>query len=223
MLGRLTAAEPSFQGHLQLNTFEELRSARLLLREMQGDVYPQRLRDAVVANPPEASISMDRPFAYERQPLKFTVQFSSHALDTSAAREEWTCGWDFGDGLSERGWSVSHYFLLQRVPFSVRRQRRVFTVTATFQDGDGHRVAANGHPVQITRDIAVSPSTISRLLGERTITEAIRLAAALLIAVFGLVAGAKDQLLKLDVLPGLVAVFLVGFGADTIKNLLTSK
>jgi hypothetical protein len=223
MLARLAAAEPSLQGYLQLDHFEALRSARLLLREMQGDVYPQRLRDAVVANPPEAAISMDPPFAYERQPLKFTIQFSSHALDTSAAREEWTCDWDFGDGLSERGWTVSHYFLLQRVPYSVRRQRRVFTVGVTFQDGDGHRIVANGNPVRITRDIAVSPSTMSRLLGERTITEAMRLAAALLIAVFGLFAGAKDQLSKLDVLPGLVAVFLVGFGADTIKNLLTSK
>jgi hypothetical protein len=63
----------------------------------------------------------------------------------------------------------------------------------------------------------------SGLLSERTVTEGLRLTAALLIAVFGLVAGAKDQLAKLDVLPGLVAIFLVGFGADTIKNLLTSK
>jgi hypothetical protein len=35
---------------------------------------------------------------------------------------------------------------------------------------------------------------------------------------FGLIAGAKEQLLKLDLLPALVAVFMVGFGADQIKN-----
>jgi hypothetical protein len=82
---------------------------------------------------------------------------------------------------------------------------------------------ASHQPVQVTRGIAVQPTRLSRLLGERTLAEAIRLAAALLIAVFGLVAGARDQLQKLDVLPGLVAVFLVGFGADTIKNLLSQK
>ncbi len=46
---------------------------------------------------------------------------------------------------------------------------------------------------------------------------------ALVIALFGLIAGAKEQLLKLDLLPALLAVFLVGFGADQVKNLLTQK
>ena len=40
---------------------------------------------------------------------------------------------------------------------------------------------------------------------------------------FALVSGVKDQLLKLNLLPGLVAVFVIGFTADTVKNLLTQK
>jgi len=36
-----------------------------------------------------------------------------------------------------------------------------------------------------------------------------------------LVAGAREQIVKLDILPGMIAVFLAGFGADTIKNLIT--
>jgi len=32
-----------------------------------------------------------------------------------------------------------------------------------------------------------------------------------------------DELAKLDVLPGLSAVFLLGFGADTIKNVFVQK
>ncbi len=39
---------------------------------------------------------------------------------------------------------------------------------------------------------------------------------ALVIALFALLAGAKDQLLKLDLVPALVAVFMVGFGADQV-------
>jgi hypothetical protein len=53
--------------------------------------------------------------------------------------------------------------------------------------------------------------------------ELFRLLLALGLAVLGLVAGAKDQILKLDVLPALVAVFLIGFGADQIKNLVTQR
>jgi len=37
-------------------------------------------------------------------------------------------------------------------------------------------------------------------------------------AVVALVSGARDQLLKLGVLPGLIAVFSTGFAADTIRT-----
>jgi len=34
---------------------------------------------------------------------------------------------------------------------------------------------------------------------------------------------AKEQLLKLDLLPTLVAVFMIGFGDDQVRNLLKQK
>ena len=46
---------------------------------------------------------------------------------------------------------------------------------------------------------------------------------ALVIAVIGLFAGAREQLMKLDVFSGLIGVFLIGFGADTVKNLITKQ
>ena len=46
---------------------------------------------------------------------------------------------------------------------------------------------------------------------------------ALVIALIGLLAGAREQLTKLDVIPAAIAVFLLGFGADTIKNLISPK
>jgi hypothetical protein len=59
--------------------------------------------------------------------------------------------------------------------------------------------------------------------GHALVAELFRLVLALGFAVLGLVAGAKDQILKLDVVPALIAVFLLGFGADQIKNLLTQQ
>jgi len=219
MRERLAAHQAQLLGYLQLKAWDALLSARLLVREMEGDIYAVRLQQALAPVPPEASIRMEPTFAYESQPLRFRIQFHSRPLDAAAAREEWTCAWDFGDGLTESGWTVSHYFLLCK-----RRQSRKITVRATFRDEHGHQVQNSaGAPVEVTREITIHPSSLNQLLGERTFTEALRLAAALLIAIFALVSGAKDQLTKLDVLPGLVAVFLVGFGADTIKNLLTNK
>ena len=50
-----------------------------------------------------------------------------------------------------------------------------------------------------------------------------RIAMALGPVILALVAGAKDQLLKMDLFPALAAVFLAGFGSDQVKNLLAKK
>jgi hypothetical protein len=124
--------------------------------------------------------------------------------------------------LENRCWQASHYFLLPR---SFRgRQAKVFKITASFQDAQGKQLIdeVTKKPVVLTSDITVQPSRLRTLVGERTMVEVARLSVALLIAVFGLVAGVKDQLVKLDVLPGLVAVFVAGYGVDTIKNLMSS-
>jgi hypothetical protein len=49
----------------------------------------------------------------------------------------------------------------------------------------------------------------------------VRLAMALVIALFGLIAGEKSNFLSWIFCPASLAVFMVGFGADQIKNLLT--
>lgn len=50
--------------------------------------------------------------------------------------------------------------------------------------------------------------------------ELVQLGIALLIAFIGLLAGAREQIKKLDFLAAAIAIFLLGFGADAIKNAL---
>jgi hypothetical protein len=69
----------------------------------------------------------------------------------------------------------------------------------------------HGDPIIVTSTVKVHPSELGWGVGERNGTELLKLSAAPLIAVFGLVSGAQGQIPKLDILPGLVAVFLVGF------------
>ena len=52
-----------------------------------------------------------------------------------------------------------------------------------------------------------------RGFGERNWGEVVRLAIALMVALIGLLAGAQEQLAKLDIVPAAIAVFLLGFGA----------
>jgi hypothetical protein len=220
---RLKEKQPKLLSLLAIESPQAMRQARLLVREMKDDVYPERL--AHVLQGKAASIDMDPAYAYDKAPLQFCVCFNNDAVNESAAREEWTCEWSFGDGLKESGWVVSHYFLLPRPSRFKRPAPAKFTLKATFRNPDGDVLLDNqtNHPLAIERTVKVMPSRQEGFFGDRSRTELLKLLAALFIAVFALVAGAKEQLLRLDVLPGLIAVFLVGFGADTIKNLLSVK
>jgi hypothetical protein len=223
MLQRLDQNKARLLGYLQLQSWPAMRSARLLMRQMKDDVYPERLRQALVAK--SAEIVMKPALAYDRAPLEFCVCFNSEALEKAAAREEWTCQWAFGDNLSENGWSASHYFLLRRTNGFKAPAAADFVVRTTFLDDSGNVLndPATNQAVTIEKPVNVRPSQQQWLFGDRARTELLKLMAALFIAVFALVSGAREQLMKLDILPGIIAVFTIGFGADTVKNLLTKS
>jgi len=44
-----------------------------------------------------------------------------------------------------------------------------------------------------------------------------------IIAIIASFTGAKEHILKLDLVSGMIAVFLLGFGADAINNYLTKN
>jgi hypothetical protein len=43
------------------------------------------------------------------------------------------------------------------------------------------------------------------------------------VALVGLFAGAKEKILSLDTAAAILAVFLIGFGVDFVKNMLPPK
>jgi hypothetical protein len=221
MLERLDKYRPKLLGYLQLQSWPAIRSARLLMRQMKDDVYPSRLREALLAK--SATIMMTAMRAYHRAPLEFCVCFTSPVLENSAAQEEWTCHWAFGDDLNETGWTVSHYFQLKRDGRLKRLVQQDFNIKATFVDDVGNvlKDPATNEPLTLEKPVTVFPAREQPFFGERARTELLKLMAALSIAVLALMAGAREELMKLDILPGLIAVFTIGFGADTIKNLLT--
>ncbi|MGA2814001.1 MAG: hypothetical protein ABSG16_21585 [Candidatus Acidiferrum sp.] len=222
---RLKSSEPQLVQYLGVESWEALQVARLLLREMKDDLYPERLREALNASPIGASIDMEPKTAYEEEPLQFAVCFTNQFIDTSSAREEWVCNWNFGDGLQAEGWVVSHYFLLSESSVFRHRKEQIFKITASFQDAAGKQVTQTGKtdPILVSKEIKVQRSRLRDWLGERTVAEVARLSVALLVAVCALVAGVKDQLTKLDLLPGLIAIFAAGYGVDVLKNLINSN
>jgi hypothetical protein len=245
-LKRLTDFEKALKDYLQKTSWSALESAQLLIREMGDNLYPDDLRQALLAG--DTCISLDPAIAYDKAPLELSAHFTDSRLDTAAAKDEWSCNWNFGDRLVEKGWSVSHYYLLRgrklswwgrlKKWLSVKETAQeqaakkeaaakdpeaaaLFEPFVTFIDENGRKIVGpDGKEAKISAIIPVR-ATEKQKIGERTTTELIKLVAALLIAVFGLLSGAQSQLDKLDVLPGLVAVFMLGFTADTIKNIIS--
>src|SRR6185369_14083931 len=223
MLQRLDQNRGKLLDYLQLQSWPAMRSARLLMRQMKDDVYSQRVGEVLVKR--LASIVVKPMRAYHRAPLDLCVCFQSDDLEKGAAREDWTCQWAFGDDMSETGWNVSHYFELQRNGRFKRSPAKDYPVKVTFLDGNGDVLVdpATNEPLTLEKPVTVFPTRPQPWFGDRARTELVKLVAALFIAVFALVSGAREQLMKLDILPGIIAVFTVGFGADTIKNLLTKS
>ena len=216
---------------LDAETFGSLQRARLLLREIREGIYVDRIETALDRKQAEIVVE---PLPVEDQLLRFSVRFHAEELNGAAACEELRCEWDFGDGtVKENGWEAYHYFRPppdRKLWERVRRARpwrkpesQKFKITATFSKKNPDPSETTLKQITFSKDDLLVREAHGNPGADRNLAEGVRLAIALVIALIGLLAGAREQLTKLDLIPAAIAVFLLGFGADTIKNLLTPK
>jgi hypothetical protein len=159
-------------------------------------------------------------------PVRFTLRFERSILNQAAATQEWKYAWDFGDGLPrEEGWSVHHTFLNPHAGYPVKVYLRNL-------DGESIPPGSVDLAVPVAASSwAVSSSTgrlgkIARALGLSSAENRLefgRLLFALAITVFALLATARQQIQSMTFLEASGAAIALGFGADTVKNLLTQK
>jgi PKD domain-containing protein len=186
------------------------RPARKVAREIRTRVYREEIEAALKdkAERPEISLSQTKPRRHS--PVLFTLEFADRRLESPDALDPITCEWKFGDGTSpETGWRVTHYFA----------NEGTYQVSTTFHyQNKPVKEIGSEDPVTITKEV-----TAQKLEGQgsrRTHAEWVQLGIAVLIALLGLMAGAREQLAKLDLVPASVALFLLGFGVDAIKTAL---
>ena len=231
---RIRAKGHELLGYLKTFSWEALHSARRLVREMREDIFREQIRDRIREG--RVAIEVDRSHIQRFEPVQLSLNFYEAAYNSAASRDEWTCTWDFGHpanpawtgqqkNMTETGWSVSHYFPVAKE----------YTIKVNFRhqtDGELNKSEGSSEPATISDTIAVGTTEI---LGWKNAGRRVgrfvrsrwggfaRFLLALAPALLGLVAGAKEQLLKMDCVPALIAIFLVGFGSDQVKNLLGQK
>ena len=116
--------------------------------------------------------------------------------------------------LAKHCWTISQYF-----PSSGQH-----TMAVTFEDWMGlPLVDAQSKPLPpITRTFSVESRAMDRA-GPRLRLELVCMLLALAPAIFALLTAAQGQVNKAEWYTALGAVFALGFGVDTLKNLLTQK
>jgi hypothetical protein len=159
------------------------------------------------------------------------ISFSNYAYNNAAARYEITPRWTFtprdprslrtrlwnrlkklpntAEPRNEEGWVVS----------CLARPYRLVEARVCFEDWYGE-LKVKGD-VERTSATYTIESNATGLVWPRFLMELSKLALGLAIPILGLLAGAREKLLTMDVSAALATVFVLGFGADTIKSALT--
>ena len=220
---RLEAHRERLFAYLRPDAPESLRLARLFVAEMRQDIYEPALLSEMQKTPPAVVVRTQPVIAEAEAPVHFALRFNRELLNDAAACQEWACSWNFGDGSQhETGWEVYHSF----------SKEGLYDVSLEVADLDGQPVtqAPILQKTQVGRLVGPIP-TRERLLRAwrwtkphaETMLEASRLALVLAVAVFGLVTTARQQATTLTTLEAIGAVFALGFGADTLKTLITER
>lgn len=220
---RLESHRERLFAYLRPDAPESLRLARLFVVEMRQDIYEPALLAEMRKTPPAVAILIQPVIAEPETPVHFALRFNRDLLNDATACQEWACAWDFGDGSQrETGWEVYHSF----------GSNGLYDVTVEIANLDGQVVtpAPIRQKAQVGRLAGPIPAAERILRAWRwmkphaeTMLEASRLALVLAVAVFGLVTTARQQATTLTTLEAIGTVFALGFGADTLKTLITER
>jgi hypothetical protein len=204
-------------------SWPSLRDLRTLVQEMRENVYERDVLEEI-AKPGQAEIALDPQTVRRLAPVLFSVKFKDPRFRNSAALRRLVCKWEFPSYLVEQQWKVVHFFQgnekgrdeepAVQVSLRVESQKPV----ATNSSADG-KVAVMPLRSLLSRSIEIQKSEQAFYM--RGFAESLRFSIAIGVALAALFAGALQQLDKLDFLPAMIAVLALGFGADTVKNLLT--
>lgn len=244
--GRLADNRNQLLNLLRNSSWDAVNQAGILVQELQENVLPEDVEQAVNGN--QVEIEADRNLIFQSESVGLRLFFLEQRIAGSTARGQFIVKWEFGhDDLTEKGSGVSHYFPYATKYWVAGRRRRLWkTIVRVFRWLIRHPLPADDparnprylrkpfnlkasliNPDGTKLDHAIEkPLDVYKPLPRRSASfwvEATRLTIALLLALVGLVAGAKEQLLKLDVFPALVAIFMIGFGANEVKKLFTQN
>jgi hypothetical protein len=107
---RVTEHECELLTLLGTMSWQALRDARTLVREMREDIYEKDMIEEI-GKPGQAEIVLDTQVPRPYLPVNFSINFKNRWFNGAAAIDRLSCHWEFPLGLDEQGWKVCHFFL----------------------------------------------------------------------------------------------------------------
>ncbi|HTV57137.1 MAG TPA: hypothetical protein VMI06_19750, partial [Terriglobia bacterium] len=234
---------------LGIMSWQALRDARTLVREMREGIYEEDVLQEI-GTPDQAEVVSEPRKPYPYHLINFCIRFRALRFESAAAVDRLSCKWEFPFDLTEWGWKVCHYFLgleqsskLQSPPAEQhgegaskapppaktklkKLKEREINITVTVQKQkslNSQLEPASGSAPEERKLPARIEIQCRRPRREysRSVAETLRFSIAFGVALAGLLSGAAAQLQKLDIIPATLAIIALGFGADAVKNLLT--
>jgi hypothetical protein len=217
---------------LELNTWDALNCAEKLCTEVDQGIFPEDICKAIKGG--HVSIKLLQKEITSERRVDLEVEFNNYSYNQAAARCEVTPIWTFTPTIprrsryglrglfrkrpttaephTEKGWGVS----------CLVRPYRSVDVKVGFEDWYGEvKVGGDKGDKEGLSESYPIASNRTGLVGARRLMEGSKLLLGLSVPILGLLAGAREKLLTMDVSAALATVFVLGFGADSIKNALT--
>lgn len=229
---RLLARHDELVNLLGTLSSASLRDLRALVQQMRENIYEQDVLEEIDTLG-QAEIFYEPRSVRAGAPVVFALRFRDARFNDAAATRRLACSWDFPEYPIEPGWKVCHLFQGNETK---RGEGRDLTVSARIEslkpaetaagNGSGNGSGnSSGRLMRNTLSAQIELKSVERPSYSRAFAEGTRFLIAIGVALAGLFSGALQQLNRLDILPAMIAVLALGFGADTIKNLLvqTSK
>src|ERR1039457_2116474 len=219
-LTRLRAGLQRLEIYIAPDSDQSLQKARLFLTEMRQDFYTTPLTQAVNSAQPSLGIHVDPSPIKTGVPIHFSLRFLRDELNDIAAVQEGPCHWNFDDDSHEEsGWDTYHRF----------ENAGNRNVSVSIVDLQGNAVTAQpiGHTYAVTAPAVVRRGWrgwLRRLrLTPEAKVEAAQLLIVLAVALLGVFASARPKIETLGPFSAAATLVGLGFGADTLKNLITQK
>ena len=218
---RLDARRGELVELLGMLTWQALHDLRALVQEMRENIYEQDVLEEI-GKPGQAKIVYDPRTVRALTPIHFSVRFKDPRFNDAAALKRLSCKWEFPNEMLDQSWKICHFFQGKELKGS---DEPAITVTVRVESHKAPKEIKgenreSGRLVKNSLTAAIEVLRAERPTYSRAFAEAVRFFIAFGVALAALLSGVLNQIGKLDFVPGVIAILLLGFGVDSVKNLL---